>query len=223
MAEISDIVRVSARLGASGAAQEDFGRPFYLYPASDISTILSSITALELEERATELNKVRVFSNQTGVAAAFDSGDDPYDAGAIFFQQEPFPKNLLVGAWYASGADAYVYGGAIGTLTGLSAPELSFAGNALTLGDISGDDADDIAVILAAQIVMITGLTAVSVDVLTVAASSRFIVKIPISDLAAFTSAFAGSSADELGLDSGSAVVYAGLPSESVEDGLWTG
>ena len=222
MAEISDIVRVSARIGSSGVDRAEFGRTFFLYPEIDITTALASITKAILDARKPLVESVPVFSNQTGVAAAFDSAEVPYKTGNVYFQQQPFPRNLLVGSWYAAGAAAYIYGGPIGTTTGLSTPLVTFAENNLTLVDFSSDDSAAIAVKLQIAIRALAGFGAsgVEVSVLTVGSVSRFVVKVPISDVAAFTSGFAGVSADELGLDVDSALVYAGVSAEDIETSL---
>lgn len=128
MADVSDIVRVNTRLATSGAARREFGRTLFVYRSSDLTTALSAITEAQLIERARELNKVPVFPNQSAVDAAFDENDDPYKAGAIYFQQIPFPRNLLTAAWYESGADTYIWGGEITTRQQITDVALSLDG-----------------------------------------------------------------------------------------------
>ena len=134
MAEVSDFVRVIARLATVGATLREFGRTLFLYRQIDIATALSSITKAQLDSRGIEVNRANVYANLSAVDSAFDDADDPYMAAAVYFQQSPFPRNLVTSAWYEAGAAAYVWGGPIATSpTGLETIDLSFAGQTLAV------------------------------------------------------------------------------------------
>ena len=219
MTEITDIVRVNSSFLTAGVSRREFGRTLFVYPQTAVSTAIATITLAQIEEQGRELS-VQVFSNQDGVEAAYDSSDPAYEAGSIYFQQDPFPRNFLTAGWFESGADAYVWGGPIGSYTSLTTTNLIFAGNSLTMGDISSLTADEVAVLLQAQLRGINGIANAEVDVRTVGTDSVFLIKIPIADLAAAGSlAFSGTTAAVLGLDS-EASSFAGASAETMAVGL---
>ena len=225
MAEVSNFVRVNARLASSGAARREFGRVFFFYPESDLSTAIGSITKAELDERTHLVNQANVYASLAAVDADFDDDVEPYKAAAIHFQQRPYPRNLVTAAWYESGAFAYIWGGAIAVTanTSLDMIELTLAGETLdktTLGN-QATDLSGIAAALETAIQALSGFsTSVEVTLQTAGSVNRLVVKIPPADVDALTSAFAGADAATLGLDDGVAILYPGLPSETIANSL---
>ena len=93
---VSDIVRVSASIAAQGLLRRDFG----------ISLFLTTDTTLP-----GGAGRVQTFSNFDGVTDVFAVGTEPYEAANIYFQQSPFPKNLVVGRWIDADIAAVLFGG----------------------------------------------------------------------------------------------------------------
>lgn len=125
---VDQIVSVSASISPTGLLRRDFGRTLFL-------TTDNTIPASE---------RFRTYPLIADLAADFSAGDAPYDAGSIYFQQVPHPKNLIVGRWFNAVEDGYLLGGTgHGTLaqfTAISDGSLKF-----TAGIIGGyqDDPTD--------------------------------------------------------------------------------
>ena len=98
---INSIVRVSASIAEQGLLRRDFG----------ISLFLTTDTTLH-----GGAGRVQTFSSFDALSDAFAVGSEPYSAGNIYFQQSPFPKNLVVARWINSDIPAVLYGGPADTL-----------------------------------------------------------------------------------------------------------
>ena len=218
MTDITEIVRVNSSFLTSGVTRNEFGRTLFVYPVTSVATAIGSITLAELQEQAKHLT-VRVFANQEDIEAAFDSGDAAYEAGEIYFQQDPFPRNFLAAGWFKSGAEAFIWGGPIGDYSAITAPDLEFVGEDLTLGDISSETTANIATTLQAQLRSLTGID--NAEVSAHSTPSRFVIRIPVADLsAAGNLTFSGTSAAALGLDTASTQRFAGTPAEAMGTAL---
>ena len=124
---ISNIVSVSDQISPSGAARREFG----------ISLLLTTDTTL-----GTGSNRIAVLTSADDADAIFADGTEPQEAAAIYFQQTPYPKNMVVGRWINSDVGADITGGSLGTLAQFQAiTDGSFAmnGEDLTGMDFSGD------------------------------------------------------------------------------------
>ena len=98
---ISSIVRVTASIAEQGLLRRDFG----------ISLFLTTDTTLP-----GGAGRVQTFADFTALSDAFPVGSEPYDAGNIYFQQSPFPKNLVVARWIDTDIAAVLFGGPADTL-----------------------------------------------------------------------------------------------------------
>jgi hypothetical protein len=79
--QVSDIIKIQTSISPTGLVRRETGRTLFL-------TRDTTIPQTEL---------VRVYSNFSGVKADFAEGSEPYNAGEIYFSQQPMPKNFLVG------------------------------------------------------------------------------------------------------------------------------
>ena len=225
MAEISDFVRVNARLATAGVARRDFGRTLFLYPESDLSTAIADITKAQLDARAKVVNKANVYATLAAVDSDFDDDEISYEASAVYFQQSPYPRNLVTAAWYESGSAAYIWGGEIAATANstLNTIQLTIAGQTLDESTL-GDQSADLTGIAAALASAIQGLsdfsTSVEVALQTSGTVNRLVVKIPTGDVESLTSGFDGADAATLGLDDGVAILYSGIESENIQTGL---
>ncbi len=98
---ISNIVSVSDQISPSGAARRDFG----------ISLLLTTDTTL-----GTFDNRLAVLTSSDDADAIFADGTEPQEAAAIYFQQVPYPKNMVVGRWIDSDVGADITGASSATL-----------------------------------------------------------------------------------------------------------
>lgn len=105
MLSVDQVVRVQATIAPTGLLRRDFGRTLFI----------TSDTSLPINER------VRSYSSLSGMAEDFAVGSEPYEAGSIYFQQVPYPKNFMVGRWAKTVEDALLYGGTHGALAAFQA------------------------------------------------------------------------------------------------------
>ncbi len=121
---IQEIVNVSASIVAQGVLRREFGIPILL-----------------TRDETMPLGAARVmkFADQDAVAEVFPADSDPYAAGNIYFQQEPFPKNLMVGRVNLDAdAPAALFGGTVASLAAFQA----IADGGFSLSVDSGEYAD---------------------------------------------------------------------------------
>ena len=94
--DIGSIVRVTAQIAPQGVLRRDFGRTLFL--STDDTLGVSGA------------DRVQAFASMDGVAAVFEPDSKPYKAAAIYFQQEPYPRNLMVARWVADAKPTVITG-----------------------------------------------------------------------------------------------------------------
>ena len=99
--QLSDAVRVTARILPTGAVRREFGNTLFL------DYVTAAVTD---REPSALLRGVTAHPDLASVTAA-GHPQSVVDAATIYFQQEPFPKALLVGSVVAELQEAYVLGG----------------------------------------------------------------------------------------------------------------
>jgi len=103
-------VRISASLASDAGLKVDFGRSLYLAQDSSTPTTAAAIAQQRSTRGAT------AFATATAVDAAYPAGSQPREAAAVYFQQSPYPKNLVIGQQIATAQDGYVFGFDPGTV-----------------------------------------------------------------------------------------------------------
>ena len=103
---VNSIVRVTTSITPQGLLRREFGIPLFL------------TTDTTLPAGA---GRVGVFADFDGVAEVFDVGTEPYKAANIYFQQNPFPKNLVIGRWVDTDVPAILDGGGTALLAAITA------------------------------------------------------------------------------------------------------
>lgn len=105
--DLNDIVRVSATIAEQGLLRRVFG--IGLFVTTD-------------DTLGSGARRVGVFPGTDAIAEeGFPVGSEPRDAADIWFQQSPYPKNLVIGRWFDTASNARLLGGTTGTLAALSA------------------------------------------------------------------------------------------------------
>ena len=92
--DISSIVRVTAQVAPQGVLRRDFGRTLFL----TIDDTLHPVGG----------RRVMTFASIREVADVFLPTSEPYQAAAIYFQQVPYPRNLIVARWANAAVDARI-------------------------------------------------------------------------------------------------------------------
>ena len=211
MADVADIVRISTSILAGGTAVRDFGRTLYLQKIS------SEITDLK---QAQALRTVPVYTSASDVSAV-GLPTDTADAGSVYFQQNPFPRNLLLGSWIASVQPTLIYSRENLSVTMIEAlgdaVALDIGGNAISV-DLDGQNtlADQATALETA----INGAANIAGATVTVS-GTRFVIMIP-STVDVGTDGFtASSSTDTLGLTgTGSVTLNRVTEAEDIGDAL---
>jgi hypothetical protein len=94
---IDKIVNVSDSIRPTGVLKKVFG----------IGLFLTGDTTL-----GTGSSRLEVFSDfKTDMVDRFDSDSEPFKAGEAWFQQSPYPKNLIVARWFNQDTSASIIGG----------------------------------------------------------------------------------------------------------------
>lgn len=96
MPGVSKIVRVTDQIVGAGVLRREFG--VMLFVTTDDSYL------------GTGANRVAVVADADEGAEIFDLGTEPRSAIDILYQQEPFPKNLVVGRWINADTPAQIWG-----------------------------------------------------------------------------------------------------------------
>lgn len=96
---INDIVRVTAVISPTGAARREFGRTLFLTTDKQLSP----------QERT------RLYTGTDGSKEDFSEGSEPYEAGLTYFEQNPYPKPLIVGRYVNSVESGFLDGGKLTT------------------------------------------------------------------------------------------------------------
>ena len=108
---VSDAVRVTARILPAGAVRREFGNTLFL---DYVTTVITGGP-----ERAL-LQGVRSYGDLASLTAD-GQPQSVVDAATTYFQQEPYPKTLLVGSVIAAAHGALIAGSAAGTVTAIEA------------------------------------------------------------------------------------------------------
>ena len=106
---LRSIVNVAVQV-ASGGGRADFGRTLFLHRAGLPSTT----------EEALRDAEIRAYAGIEDLADDWPSGE-PRNAANIYFQQQPYPKDFLVGAFHPTGSRGYVFGGEPGSIEDIEA------------------------------------------------------------------------------------------------------
>ena len=108
---LNRIVNVSVQV-AAGGGRVDFGRTLFLHRAG-----LPNTTEQALRDAG-----IRAYRGIEDLVDDWPSGE-PRRAANVYFQQQPYPKDFLVGAYHPTGSKGYVFGsqpGSIGDIQALS-------------------------------------------------------------------------------------------------------
>ena len=147
---LGDSVTVTARLAPAGAVERPYGRTLYLHHTD--AGVTDPVQAQLIRD-------VRLYST----AAAVTSDDQPAGVRAaanVYFQQEPYPNNLMVGSTIGAAQPAMIVSGAPGSVADIEAlgdgVALSLNGEAVS-ANFNGDASyADIAAGLQAAIQTVT-------------------------------------------------------------------
>ena len=107
MPDISKIVRATSQITGGGVLRREFG--ITMFVTRDNSFL------------GTGANRIAVVANPDDGADLFVLGTEPRTANDIFFQQIPFPKNIVFGRWIESDVAAELLGTSPGTFAALNA------------------------------------------------------------------------------------------------------
>ena len=201
-------VRVTASILPAGSLRRDFGRTLYL------TKITVAVTGRELAQL---IRSVSAFSSDSSVDST-DYPDDVKDASSIYFQQSPYPKNLMI-ATQCTVAQLARINGAVGR----SITDISALGDNVTLSVDGNDfmvDLDGTASFADQASALQAGIQTVSdFSAATVTHDGEGFV---IENATGFGSGILNSSASRtLGLSTASgAVILAPIPVETVAEAL---
>jgi len=96
MPKIDKLIRVTSQITGGGVLRRELG--ISLFMTTDSSYL------------GTGSNRIVNTADSDDVSAVFDVGTEPRSAGDIYYQQEPFPKNLIFGRWINSDIAAELLG-----------------------------------------------------------------------------------------------------------------
>lgn len=85
MPKIDKLIRVTSQITGGGVLRRELG--ISLFMTTDSSYL------------GTGSNRIVNTADSDDVSAVFDTGTEPRTAGDIYYQQIPFPKNLIFGRW----------------------------------------------------------------------------------------------------------------------------
>jgi hypothetical protein len=152
---LDNVVTVSDSIEAVGVLRREFG----------IGLFFTNDTTL-----GTGSNRVAVYSNFTDLSTTFAEGSEPYKAGNAWFEQSPFPRNLVVGRWIDSDVAARLIGGSVSTSVSAFAALAATAYFAITIDNVAYDVNPDLTAVAsysdvatAVQNALTTGGASVSV------------------------------------------------------------
>ena len=212
MAPIRDIVEINIRRQQAGQARAEFGRTLFL-GVPGARTITATTTEAEYLDIETQAS-VRVY---TGTDAMGDDGygetDRAMRAASAYFQQQPYPKNLVVAYWQAQGASSVLWGqkitdesSAVSAIQALSssASAMRLGADTIAVEDFtsltgSSDEARLTAAATELQTALRAGISALSTaTVIYNTAANRFVVEAPVAAAAALNRFFtdAGATAE---------------------------
>lgn len=210
---IDEIVRVTAQIAPEGLPRREFGRTLYLYEIAPTATDAAA---------AKRNSEVRSYGGASAVAADYPNHAEINAAASIYFQQSPFPKNLMIGGWYKAEQKGLVLGGPITTTQAALRAAGTFT---LTVGGKTTGNIDFTAVtnMAGAATLMQTAIAARHTGAtVTVSGTNRFLITLGSAiDLSGDLFTTAEGAATPLGLTPETGVVIAqGYPAESVSAAL---
>ena len=190
--DLSSIVDVRADIAPQGLLQREFGRTLFL--------VRHDVTR--------PFERLRVYSNFDQVGADYGPEDAAYQAALIYFQQQPFPRNLLIGTWLNAAVDSRIVGTAPATVAEIQAfgtVTVSFNGEDMSLALGTPTYYDEIATTLQTAIRALTFDGADDIEVEYDPTRGAFVVTIPLQDnapvpIAASLFTSTGNAAVALGL-----------------------
>ena len=92
--DVSDFVSVQVNVSPTAIPYELFGLPLVIGDSGVIDTV----------------QRVRTYSNITGVGSDFGTSAPEYQAATIFFEQTPQPSSLMIGSWARTALAGLVHG-----------------------------------------------------------------------------------------------------------------
>ena len=198
-----DTVTINARIAPAGAVVQEFGR----------SLLLDTVSAV-----VTEQDRARDIRRGVVLAAASDLSDfavsDEAAAGArVYFQQDPYPRNLVIGTRVGAAQPALIFGGesitAQAAIQGLGDDvAFSLGGNDLQVDFAALADLTAVAAAFANAINALAAFNAVAVTV----DNGTLVVNVPPDVSEAVGDGFADSAASQaLGLDPDTAELLDGI------------
>ena len=105
--QLDDIVQVRSRI-TRAAPRREFGQVLFLTKDATLD--------------AYGAGKVRTFGGMRDVSVVFAQDSEPYRAAQVYFQQVPYPKDLLIGRWDAADKPStYTSAGTVATLAAIQA------------------------------------------------------------------------------------------------------
>ena len=105
--QLDDIVQVRSRI-TRAAPRREFGQVLFLTKDATLD--------------AYGAGKVRTFGGMRDVSVVFAQDSEPYRAAQVYFQQVPYPKDLLIGRWDAADKPStYASAGTVATLAAIQA------------------------------------------------------------------------------------------------------
>lgn len=205
-------VRITASIATAGALQAEFGRTLYL--VNDGST---PTTALTIAQQRSSRGAT-VYANATAVNADFPAGSSAREGAAIYFQQNPFPRNLVIGSQISAAQNGYVFGAdlpAASVIAALGSVALVLGGTSVTV-DFTG-----VATVAAAATLIQTALRAARFGATTTVTvvSNTLVVQVPQAQSIA-TGFDDSTQSRTLGLFGSDTQVFDGLAAETAIQAL---
>lgn len=212
---LNDIVRVTASIAEQGLLRREFGIGLFLTKDQTLGTGSDAIG---------------VFADADDIDSVFADGTEPQEAGNIWFQQDPFPRNLYVGRFFNVADEAKIFGGVHTTLAALQAisdGSFQMNGEDLTAINLSGASSfADVATALQTKLQAATDVNLTSATVEYNAVDSRFEMQ---NNVTGSTSTLTFASAAASGTDISALIGWTeavganldqGVDAESVADAL---
>ncbi len=211
MTSISNIVNVNASIITGGLLRREFG--ITLFVTKD-DTLPSN-------------DPLRIYSGIDDVASDFADTSAPYLAAQVYFAQEPYPKNFMVGRWLHENTSAILTGGtlpSLPTLTAITDGSLELEGEQVTGMDFSSAVSySDIANVVETQI----NASAAPTVTVTYDATSTSLIVTTVATGSGITLTYASSAgtgtdvSDTLALDSATAIsLTQGADGQTIQEAM---
>jgi len=181
MPDISKIIDVTSSITGGGVLRKLFG--IMMFVTKDSSIL------------GTGANRIRVVSDANDAAdAGFAVGTEPRDAMDILYQQEPFPKNCVIGRWIFEAIAGEIKGvapAAFATLNAIADGSFECKGEDFTGLNLTGaSDLDDIAALVETELQTGTDPVFAAATCVYNASEGRFEVKTGTTGAAATITVF---------------------------------